>query len=382
MPTPPSKPIIFISYAPADEPEEVADGEVKWLSFVTGHMRAAEEIGALEIWTEPLAPDSDAGPEAQRKLRVCDVFAPLVSSHSLAFGAVLRRQIATFRERQSKGERVALYPLVLTPTPETVVDIENLRPPGGRPFSNYDAAERDRQMLDVADEIVEFAAGAAALKTRRRTRSPLSPILPASPSAARRTDRGPARRSETIEQESLQDWVMKQVPQVTAAIAARAELRVTPYWARQVPRQWNAEDVSRFLASTGATLRATALARVVAKYPDYANELRTTALVAAEHASVQHKEGLPLSAAGYAAAVANIVSQDSAFAEPFAASLDSLPPFAAAYVVAAATADPAVRAEIRFDASALERLGARRLADLPLWWQSPPPTGGSTIGSV
>ena len=133
MPTPPSKPIIFISYAPADEPEKPVDGEVKWLSFVTGHLRAAEEIGALEIWTEPLAPGADLGPEAQRKLRACDVFAPLISTHSLAFGAVVGRQIAIVRERQSRGEGVALYPLVLTPTPETALDIENLRPPGGRP---------------------------------------------------------------------------------------------------------------------------------------------------------------------------------------------------------------------------------------------------------
>src|SRR5208283_1034073 len=28
--------------------------------------------------------------------------------------------------------------------------------------------------------------------------------------------------------------------------------------------------------------------------------------------------------------------------------------------------------EIRSDASALQRLGARRLAELPLWWESPP----------
>ena len=80
------------------------DGEVKWLSFVTGHLRAAEEIGALEIWTEPLAPGVDLDPEAQRKLRACDVFAPLVSTWSLAFEAVVGRQIAIIRERQSRGE--------------------------------------------------------------------------------------------------------------------------------------------------------------------------------------------------------------------------------------------------------------------------------------
>ena len=117
MPTLPSKPIIFISFAAADEPEQLVDGEVKWLSFVTGHLRAAEAIGALEIWTEPLAPGANVGPEAQRKLRACDIFAPLISAHSLAFGAVVGRQIAIIRERQSRGEGVVLYPLALTPTP-------------------------------------------------------------------------------------------------------------------------------------------------------------------------------------------------------------------------------------------------------------------------
>jgi len=57
---------------------------------------------------------------------------------------------------------------------------------------------------------------------------------------------------------------------------------------------------------------------------------------------------------------------------PLAAAFDGPPPFAAAYAAAAAASDPAVRMEIRFDASALQRLGARRLADLPLWWESPP----------
>ena len=329
MPTLPSKPIIFISYAPADEPEKPVDGEVKWLSFVTGHLRAAEEIGALEIWTEPLAPGADLGPEAQRKLRACDVFAPLVSTHSLAFGAVVGRQIAIIRERQSRGEGVALYPLMLTPTPETALDIENLRPPGGRPFSSYDARERDRQMLDAADEIVEIAGDAAALKTRRRTRSPLSPLLPASPGAPRRrTNRWPARESETIEQDSLKGWLTKQVPQVTAAIAARAALRLAACRGRWAPKERNAKDASRFLASTGAVLRATALARVVTKYPNHADELCATALVAAEHATVAYIfdklvfGALALSAAAYAAAVAEMVTQDSAFAAPLAAPFD------------------------------------------------------------
>ena len=50
MPTDPKKPLIVISYAHADEPERLAEGEVKWLSFVTGYLQAgrggADDDGA------------------------------------------------------------------------------------------------------------------------------------------------------------------------------------------------------------------------------------------------------------------------------------------------------------------------------------------------
>ncbi len=207
MPTPPPKPSIFISYAHADEPEKPSEGEVRWLSFVTGHLRPAEEIGAFEIWTEPLAPDPDLDPEIERKLRACDVFVPLVSPHSLAFEAAVGSQIAIIRERQARGEGVTLYPLLLTPSPGTALDLgEGLRPLGGRPFSSYVAAERDRQMLDAADEIVEMAADAAALKKGRRSRSrAVSPIPPASPRRLAHEWRG--QKPEISGQELLGVWL-------------------------------------------------------------------------------------------------------------------------------------------------------------------------------
>jgi hypothetical protein len=36
-----TKPVIFISYAHADEPEKPAEGEVKWLSFVCRYLQPA-----------------------------------------------------------------------------------------------------------------------------------------------------------------------------------------------------------------------------------------------------------------------------------------------------------------------------------------------------
>jgi len=36
------KPILFISYSHLDEPERPGEGEVRWLSFVVGHLKPAE----------------------------------------------------------------------------------------------------------------------------------------------------------------------------------------------------------------------------------------------------------------------------------------------------------------------------------------------------
>ena len=44
------KPPTVISYAHADEPEYPAEGEVKWLSFVTGYLRPAIKHGAVDLW--------------------------------------------------------------------------------------------------------------------------------------------------------------------------------------------------------------------------------------------------------------------------------------------------------------------------------------------
>ena len=85
MPTEPKKPLIGISYAHADEPERPAEGEVKWVSFVTGYLRPAIKHGAVDLWVDRLMPGgADWEREIEQKLRACDVFILLVSRHSLS----------------------------------------------------------------------------------------------------------------------------------------------------------------------------------------------------------------------------------------------------------------------------------------------------------
>ena len=69
MPGPARKPILFISYSHLDEPERPGEGEVRWLSFVVGHLRRAEKHGAVEIWLDRLMEGgADWESEIERKL--------------------------------------------------------------------------------------------------------------------------------------------------------------------------------------------------------------------------------------------------------------------------------------------------------------------------
>ena len=149
MPTEPYKPLIFISYAHADEPERPAEGEVKWLSFVTGYLQAGASSTARSRSgsTASCAAATTGSRRSSAELRACDIFILLVSRHSLSSDYVVDKEIAIIRERQANGEDVHVYPLVLTPTPEVALDLvrdKNLRPRDGKPFSDYSLNDRFR----------------------------------------------------------------------------------------------------------------------------------------------------------------------------------------------------------------------------------------------
>ena len=169
MPALGPKPIIFVSYAHADEPEKPAEGETQWLSFVSKYLRPAVKQGAVEIWIDRLMRGGDDwDPEIERRLRGCDIFVLLVSPQSMSSDYVVDKEIRIIRERQAKGERVHFYPLLLTPTPKIALALvrdKNLRPRDAKPFSDYSLNDRYRQMASIADEIAEIAAEIVARRS-------------------------------------------------------------------------------------------------------------------------------------------------------------------------------------------------------------------------
>ena len=181
-----TKPVIFISYAHADEPEKPAEGEVRWLSFVLGHLRPAVRQGAIDLWVDTLMRGGDEwNSDIEHKLHECDVFVLLVSRHSTSSDYVVDKEIAIIRQRQKDRQDVHFYPLLLTPTSDAGLDVvrdKNMRPRFARPFSTYSLSDRDQHMADAANEIAEIAEEIAARKAGSAPQSePTSPPDPAVP---------------------------------------------------------------------------------------------------------------------------------------------------------------------------------------------------------
>jgi len=166
-----AKPIIFISYAHADEPdppEEPSQGKIRWLSFVMKFLWPGVKGRKYELWIDRLMPGgADWNPEIETQLRACDVFVLLVSTHSTSSDYIVDKEIPIIRERQRNGDGVWFYPLLLDWTPKAgleQVNDKNLRPRDAKPFSSLSPSERSRQMAEAADEIADVAKGIAEKK--------------------------------------------------------------------------------------------------------------------------------------------------------------------------------------------------------------------------
>jgi tetratricopeptide (TPR) repeat protein len=168
-----TKPIIFISYAHADEQ---AKSRVQWLTFVMKYLRPAVKHGDFEVWTDR---EAEGGADWEEKigqnLRACHIFVLLVSPNSMSSNYIIDKEILIARERQAAGDDLHVYPLLLEPTPNAGLDRVrdfNLRPRDARPFSSFPLSIRKQHMTDAANEIGEIAARIATHKARAAEAEP------------------------------------------------------------------------------------------------------------------------------------------------------------------------------------------------------------------
>ena len=175
-----TKPVIFISYAHADEPDKPAEGEVRWLSFVRRYFKSGEKANLFEVWIDRELLGSDLwNPRIEEKLRACDIFLLLVSENSMGSDYIIDKEIAIIEERESKGENVRFYPLLIKPTPKAGFDRikhRNVRPREATPLSNHPPDDRLQHMKEAADEIEKIAG---QIMERRGGLTPTDPSTPA-----------------------------------------------------------------------------------------------------------------------------------------------------------------------------------------------------------
>jgi TIR domain/AAA ATPase domain len=165
MPSDSIKPLIFISYAHADEPEKP---RVQWLTFVMKYLRPAVKHGDFEVWTDrEMEGGADWEEKIEHNLRACDIFILLVSPNSMSSNYIIDKEIRIARERRTAGDDLHVYPLVLEPTPDAGLDQVrdfNLRPRDRRPFSGFSYRRRMEHMNAAANEIAKVAVEIATRK--------------------------------------------------------------------------------------------------------------------------------------------------------------------------------------------------------------------------
>lgn len=166
-----AKPVIFISYSHKDEPDKPGPDEVAWLTFVQSFLAPVVKVGIFDIWVDQHLHGGDVlDPEIKKKLADCDIFVLLASRHSLASTYVVETEIKTIRQRQSDGDDVHVFPIVLSPIPNAALKPLKdllLSPKDGKPLSLMSKNDREVAMAGIADDIAVVAEDIAGRKAAR-----------------------------------------------------------------------------------------------------------------------------------------------------------------------------------------------------------------------
>jgi hypothetical protein len=180
-----TKPLVFVSYAHADEPQHPREHEVPWLTWMKTHFGPLEQLGALEFFSDT---DVLAGQDWEVRigeaLRNCDIFILLVSPNSLKSKYIRETEVQTILNRQQasgSNESPLFLPIVIVALDDETLDLYDwLKTPNRRPRDGK--ALSDLQMtagLDVRSRVMAGIVG-EVVRLLRKPSAPLSATAPSS----------------------------------------------------------------------------------------------------------------------------------------------------------------------------------------------------------
>jgi len=203
-----TKPLVFVSYAHADEPQQPREHEVQWLSWVKSQFAPLDRLGVVEYFTDQkLLAAQDWEARILENLAHCDLFILLVSPGSLGSNFIVNTEVKAIIERQKANgstEQPLLLPIVLKSVDDRLLnEFEWLKTPNRRPRDGKALSElpmtggvdlRTRAMAEIVGDVLELLkklipqagnVGASAVAPRMSLAvSATAPILAAQGAAA------------------------------------------------------------------------------------------------------------------------------------------------------------------------------------------------------
>src|SRR5208283_2098856 len=165
-----TKPLVFVSYAHADEPQHPRDHEFKWLSWVKSQFAPLDRLGVVEHFTDQnLLAAQDWEARILENLAHCDLFILLVSPASLGSNFIVNTEVKAIIERQKANgstEQPLLLPIVIKWVEDLLLnEFEWLKTPNRRPRDGKALSElpmtggvdlRTRAMAEIVGDVLEL----------------------------------------------------------------------------------------------------------------------------------------------------------------------------------------------------------------------------------
>jgi tetratricopeptide (TPR) repeat protein len=163
------KPTVFISYSHKDEEE--------WKDRVVTHLGVLRSQGLINIWEDrQIEAGADWHKNIQDAMKVASIAVILISANSLTSDYILNDEVPPLIERSAK-HGVRIFPLVVEPCAWQAVkwlSAMNLRPTDGRPLSDGDENQIDKDLAALTSDIYLLTQSAARTSSEQ-TFVPLDP---------------------------------------------------------------------------------------------------------------------------------------------------------------------------------------------------------------